>query len=347
MILYFSIVILSIIIAYTAEKRNSVTWMFSSVISISLLAGLRDLSVGTDTYTYFRIFNNLANEGTSFVEPGFAFICRLLMELLGDARALFIFFAFIINILIVGRLWELRDRASFGYMFFLYVTIFFPQSMNILRQYLAVAIIFYATHYLEKFQYIRFLILNVVAFTIHFSSAIVLVLILPYYYVQTKGITKKKILLTLLLIGLTPVILWIYILVYGEYEVYLESTSENIGLLVVFRIGLIILFALLMKIPNTHLPNSKKREDLFKVISTVYIIAVALSFMGSFYEYVGRISIYFMIFEVPFAAIISRMEKKRVFNILYTFLALYFLIVKTGILGESGIMPYKLYMFAI
>lgn len=348
MILYYLVIFLSICIAVRAEKNNNIRWVFGVIVLLSLLAGFRDYSVGTDTYTYYRTFMNIANGGLSILEVGFVMVSRFLMMLFGDARALFVIYAFVINGLIIRRLWDFREYCSFGFMCFLYVTMFFPQTMNIMRQYIALAIVFFATRYIYNRKYIWFILGVLLASILHTSALVSIFLIIPNYYFNGRGITKKKVALTMILIACIPIINRGIIYLYNVYDRYFGEASIGLSLLSLLRIGTIIVFAFLAINYKNYFWNKKIPKREFRIVTLIYIISVGITIIGNIYEYVGRVSIYFIMFEIVFAAMLARYEKNKkfkLFSMIYVFLALYFLIIKTGYLGENGIMPFSISLF--
>ena len=343
LMIYISAVLLSMFLAVQAEKKDNVKYLYSVIVIISLLSGLRDISVGTDTKHYFRIFNNIAFSGVSSLEVGFVYLSKFLLNIFHDARPLFIIYAFITNGLIVKRLWSLRHYASFGAMFFLYITIFYPQSMNILRQYLSLAIVFAATELIENKRYLWFLLCNIVAVTIHLSSIIGIIILLIWLLFIEEGNAKRKFVLVMSIIPFLPLVLWGERLVLGNYASYLHEENVSFSLLIVGRIFAILFFVFVRLVRGNPDRDIEKPTNYTSYISCLYSIGVMISTVGFAFEYVGRVALYFMIFEIPFAAKVSLKEENGVLKLCYLTLALYFFIVKTLIMHEVQIIPYRFY----
>ncbi len=343
MMIYILAVVLTIFLAVKAEKKTKVKYVYLIILVISLLSGLRDISVGTDTKHYYRILSNIANGSNTSLEVGFVFLSKFLLNIFHDIRPLFIIYAFVTNGLIVKRLWSLKNYAPFSAMYFLYVTIFFPQSMNILRQYLALAIVFAATELIEKRRYIWFLLCNTVAVTIHISSLVAIIIFLLWLLIVDKGHLKRKLLISMSIILLLPVILWVVRLVLSNYSGYFDEASQGFSLLIVFRIVALLFFILVRLVNGRPKRDIEKPENYTRYVSCVYSIGVLISTVGFVWEYVGRVALYFMIFEIPFAAKVSLKEKNDVLKLCYLTLALYFFIVKTLIMHETQVIPYSFY----
>lgn len=162
MIIYYSFVFCGIMLAMYLEKikqkklsnKKMILWIL--ILVLSILSGFRGYDVGTDTKHYTRIFNFIYYGGTSSLEFGFVYSTEFLMNIFKDVQYLFFIYAFFTNAFIIHRLWDFKNVASFSFMCFLYIGIFFPESMNILRQYLALAIVFWGTRYLDRMQYLKY-----------------------------------------------------------------------------------------------------------------------------------------------------------------------------------------------
>ena len=92
--LYFLLVLLGTVIAYKAQGRKS--FLIMCIAIPSLVSGLRDYAVGTDTRAYLRMFQAIVTSPQSRMEIGFVFVSRLLMQLFADPRWLFIIYSFVI-----------------------------------------------------------------------------------------------------------------------------------------------------------------------------------------------------------------------------------------------------------
>src|SRR5699024_10351989 len=98
--------------------------------------------------------------------------------------------AFATNYLIVKSLWHFKDKVNFTLSTFLFFTIYYFQTYNITRQWLAIAIVFFAIKYLFSNKYIKYLLIVLVASTIH-SSAIITLSFIPLHVWVTRKLSKK------------------------------------------------------------------------------------------------------------------------------------------------------------
>ena len=227
----------------------------------------------------------------------------------------------------------------------MYVAVFYPQSMNIIRQYLALAIVFYATKFIEERKYAKYCIWNLVAVLFHLSSATGFVILILWLLIIDRHETKRKLWVVVLLICSIPIIFAAVILIYTRYSGYVDSTSAEFSLLIVGRIVGLLFFLFLRLLRGSPVAHCEEPANYTRYITCLYSLGILISTAGFVFEFVGRLSFYFLIFEIPFTAVAAFKEKNFLLKICYLTLALYFLVIKIGVLGENGIMPYTMFMF--
>lgn len=150
-ILFITICVGSFILFKLAELKDNKLFLVLGVVALSLGAGLRNDNVGLDTYQYISAFKTNFSVIWLFKETGFREISRLLMNAFsGNTTCLLLLYAAVTNALILYRLWDFRKDCSYSYMAFLYITLHYMNTLNIMRQYIAIAIVFFATRFLEK-----------------------------------------------------------------------------------------------------------------------------------------------------------------------------------------------------
>lgn len=144
---------------------------FLVIFAFSLVAGLRDPTVGTDTANYISIFQSavLGEEGVRSIEPGFLLLTKSLSFLENQSLYLFMI-TFFISILFCG-VGALRLNWRFTVYVFLVFSLpfFYGLTLNILRQGLAFGIILRFV-ILSKPSYLRGAFFIVVAGSMHYSA---------------------------------------------------------------------------------------------------------------------------------------------------------------------------------
>ncbi len=126
---------------------------------MALLSGLRGISVGKDTRSYTDTFemilhNQRVELSWTGIETSFINLCSILQKINTSPQFLFVLFSFLINGFIIVRFWDFRYVASFTWMMIAYYIGFYFMTFNIMRQFCAIAIIFWGTRYIDRKKYI-------------------------------------------------------------------------------------------------------------------------------------------------------------------------------------------------
>lgn len=347
--LYISIVIITTLLSSIAsrisKKNIQIIMVLFIVLILSLFSGFRGASVGTDTVRYFNhIFNwqnNIANKYPT--EPGLRFLSKFSNLIVQGPQFTILVVAVITNALIVFRLWTLRSYISFSFAIFIYTTTYYAMTFSGIRQWIAVAIIFFGSKYIFKLKYVKFSIIVLIASLFHNTA--ILALILPILdMLSSKFKYKKQRLIFALLIFLSPLLLGGIIIIeskinlLNQYSGYFKninwSNSTGIVIWVKLIIGLLL-----------YLFFNKKKfydPDFYVRIYNVYFCGLLISLPGFYILNLSRIGLYFTIFEtIMFALIVKSKDKMRslFFTIIIgTFSTLLFILELSG--SGRGHVPY-------
>lgn len=157
--IYLACFALSAFFAYLAQRQEK-RWRFlllsaASVLLPVLLATFRDLSVGTDTSHYFEMtrywgtaskVDSLAEYMAFYLPKGYGeYLFALLVGVIGQTGNftlfLFVVHAWIMIFVYIGA-WRLRDRVQPWLVLLLFFLAFYNHSLNIMRQYMALSLMF-------------------------------------------------------------------------------------------------------------------------------------------------------------------------------------------------------------
>ncbi len=139
--------------------------------------------VGHDYNQYgkwYMSYQRLSVDELKYVqqEKGFIIPTKLLSEVESWYQPMFIIIAVLLITAIMLYIYKCSDKPYLSVFFFLTFGLFF-NSLNFMRQMLAALIILYSFRYIRNKQFLRFLVLVLLASSIHVS---VLVLI-PFYFI--------------------------------------------------------------------------------------------------------------------------------------------------------------------
>lgn len=165
-----------------------------------LLSGLRDYSVGNDTYQYRDVFEKEMNtswktvisncwdylfNGLSVKDPGY-FLLQKVFQVFSEDYRMWLFFIAIVFTGLMAR-WVYKYSSMPDISFVIYSILFFAfYSVTGHRQTLATALIFFLGYeYAKKRQFVKFAIIAFIAFMLHKSSLVFIV----YYFMASINIT--------------------------------------------------------------------------------------------------------------------------------------------------------------
>lgn len=370
-IIYIAILSLGLGLGYVAEKEDRKAYVYFLILLLTFLAGFRGENCGVDTPSYYNNVIKGFPYPWMFREEGFRAMATFFMNRFKNPQLVFVSCAFITNYLILKRLWDFRKEANYSFMVLIYVLLYYSNSMNIMRQYVAVAFIFYGTRYLKKNKlfFIPFLML---AFSFHRSS----LLAIGYFgIVLWKDFSKKK----KAIFSLPMLLMVIGSIVYTnkylakDISSYSAQVVDNVNVtyfyLLIITLLVLITYKLRIGIKITeHITHSykyKKRRllktgiritehitpnkdatgQLESDVSVYVLIGLAFKALSMFFEFVGRTGLYYSIFDVVFWGIACKNLKNsklnRVLILIYAIYIFMLIIVKNDI----KLFPYEVFFY--
>lgn len=350
----------STLCVYLAEKNNSkeiqYVFLFLAVLITSLLAAFRALSVGTDVLNYVQpMFVDAQNANNfseylslpivgdwrimlvSSFEYGYTTLVFVCAKLFNNIFSLLFITQFIIVGCVVIGLWRQKKELSVSLGIFSYYLLFYNTSLNMVRQSIAMSILFMAFSYLKDKRNITYFILMIIAISFHRTAVIgvIIFLLYIYFYKNSRNIkftnnfslsaqSFKLIFVSVVsfAIVLIPSVFQVVLKFLGvsEYaEGYLTGTvhfSLNGSLICLLIIGIVMLCW-----------NSLNNENLKYLYVGLLVCALATIQLTTASAHASRISLYFTMFYVyiipTFLNNTSSRRKKAILIILILLMCLY------------------------
>ena len=365
---------------YAAEKIDMriirLSLLVIAIIIPAFLAGFRNLSIGTDVMNYVQPMYLSANVSKNFFsylqvpilhdymfvpistfEVGYTALVFICTKIFGNIFSVL----FLTQVLIIGGvlagLWKFREKISVWIGMLIYYLIFYNISLNMVRQSIAMSIIIFAFPYLYNKEYIKYIILIVIAVLFH-KTAIIGLIIMAIYFIYTsdnnmecikdwKGalLSYNKnnfrfIIMTLIsfCIVFIPQLLKITLKVLGVSSYadgYINGNASFSLNQIIMRIPLLLIFFICYR----KISNNKLKLFFFSMI----VCDLASSQLASTSTFASRISLYFMIFYVYIIPYCLNQESIYIKNILILFLIMYLLVYwyyNFVYLGYNETIPY-------
>lgn len=221
-----------------AIRRKSNSDYYKKVLLIimfgamTIIAGFRGVSVGIDTMNYSLMYTSIREGGFAALsqlsvqyEWGFLLLAYLLSRLFSSSVALFFTCALVINGLFARTFYKYSKDVALST--FLFIIWFFPSTMNTMRQYMALAIVLFALQYIEKKEPLKYLLVVLIAMSIHTTASIFFVLVI--FTFKKMRVNIKTIMISaiasMVALNFFDFILNIFFKYFSQYERFMSSTK--------------------------------------------------------------------------------------------------------------------------
>ncbi|NQK68627.1 EpsG family protein [Streptococcus suis] len=183
---------ITIFLFYFAEvlskknKRLAILMLLIASLPLGLLAGFRSERIGTDLIVYVRPIFLLSINVDSFsqlvqlkpdTEIGYLFLNFVISRFTNDFQLYLFIVEYIIILFFALGLFRFRTKGSLTFGMLLFCFLFYNRSLNIVRQFLAMSIIFLNLKYYFENKDLKFIISVMFASLFHTSAIIVLPII--------------------------------------------------------------------------------------------------------------------------------------------------------------------------
>jgi transmembrane protein EpsG len=282
--------------------------------SMILVSGLRN-GIG-DTGFYMIAYNqgiyNFTDIFKSNQAYGFYIFQSFLHLISNDPQILVFASALLTNVLILPVL--RRYSRYFEISIYVYITFgMFLTSMNGIRQFLAASICFTATHFIINGKFVKYLIVVIVAATVHASA---LILIPVYFIVRRRAWTKMTFLLLflgiLIVLGFSTFSSALFSSLsdthYGQYATF-DGKGTNVFRILVYAAPLVVAFFGREKLRELW-PNS----DYIVNLSVVCLLFSIVSLKDWIFD---RLNIYFGLYEIILISWLVVLFTKRSQKVVY------------------------------
>ena len=334
-----------------SSKRKKILFI-CSMIPFLLVSGLR-YDVGTDyfnryAYDYTRILNGI---DVSNLEIGFKWLMQFTM--LFSVKPFLMFF--ITSLLIIGCIFKTIEYESKDYclsVLIFFLGGFFFESLNIMRQYVAIGFTLIGVIFLLRKKRCIFVFFVVLASLFHGSCLIMLVLL---FLIEKKYFNPKLVLfICLIIVILNENLMFLpqLLLQNTRFDVYFSGKFFQGDISVLFIAENLTNYILMVYlINNGYIKKDDKKAILYLNIQTLALLAIC---MASCHMLFIRITSYFSIFQIisiPYFITESKkyiqftFNKKRVLlNIpkLIVIICYVFAFYRTNIHSNTNeVLPYK------
>ncbi|MBY0097327.1 EpsG family protein [Mesobacillus maritimus] len=342
MLIYWLNLLFLLIWSLLAILSNKLSRVFYSLIFLQLLLllVLRSNTVGSDTNAYLALFE----KGKSFPfwdfeysrsEVGYLFLNKLLSFVESGQLVLMVFAT--IPMLIFFRS-ILKESKIPWLSLYLFITIgLYALVFNILRQVIAMAMIFVSFKYLVKNDFKRFFVLVAIASLFHASA---LIFLLTYFFRNMKLTFRNTVIYVFLAMGLYVFSQPILVFLINRFSTvqYELNSGGDLPLLLVMLLTLVagLVFS------KSVIKSNPRAIVLYNIL----YLGILFQILALEFTTFSRVTTYFMMFMVIFIPEVISSIKDRQLKIVGFILV----IILTGIqyyitliVDPNGIVPYSFF----
>ena len=343
---YLSSLFVCVFFAYWGSKYDLKPLLYLLILFLACITGFRGYEVGIDTTNYIKIWDNMLVGTPVYIELGFQWLICYLQKITANPTILFFICSLITYSCFVLRLWDFKNIASFPLMIAILFMLVLMPSMNVMRQYCAIAIIFYSTRFLFWKKYTKYIVGIVLASLLHYS-ALIAISFWGFELLEWKNLPLlKRRGYLIVTVELLFFVQRIYLFVRTEHGHYFEDKEEKLGILTLAKIFFIITSAFLSGIWRKKILSGNDKF-IIKISFWMYLLGVLIESLGYFFPYMSRIGLPFSIFAVLYWGILFRNTKNMTLNFVY-FIALFLFVGLPFLLSMVdngfGTMPYSFFI---
>lgn len=312
MFFYFCLVFVFFMLFAIADCKQLEIWQRRIICAIPfillfLVSAFR-FDVGYDYFAYYGMVTDISDDNIDRLEP-LSYLFVLIARYFEAPYLLFILFAIPTYLPVF---WFSKQTGYPQLAFWIFVFFFWLDSFGIIRQAAAMGIILIAFQALFEKNFIRYLLLCILASLFHMTALIMLPIYFVYYHCSWKSM------LLIMIISLVFLKAIFAVLIENElYVNYLLGDIEYEGgtLIRFFYIGLGLLML--------YLSYSNKTLDRLKEKFVILIPSFFFPFMlgGSIG---GRLSLYFYMLFIYLIPVVLSHSNKKIRMVVMSFLCLYF-----------------------
>lgn len=347
-LIYFLVFIIGTVLANEAQASDRKKIILFIACILALFFGLRTEKVGIDTVNYLRYYNETIQYGPNITASWYDTVYVYGMSLFRMENGFYLFnfiVSFATNLLVLLRLWDFKEQINLSLSFGLFYSFFIPVELNIARQLLAIALVFWGSRYIFTHKVWLFLAFLLFAVGIHRSSLIAILLLCALYFIKDEMSYSSRTVLSCASLVMPVCVIAAPIILINtgyltDYAKYFESNDIKIGLMTILKV-LVLIIGL-----SKH--NLLQRFDA-QVKATVFftIVGLAISIIGYLFDYMERIGYFFSIFDVVSLSYLARAQKdigNADYERMIWVLCLYVLFTALSGNGQ-GILPYESLVF--
>lgn len=303
--------------------------------------------VGTDYKEYYRYYTQLSPESTWHMDVAFETICKILKSFNLDFQMVYFVICLIGYVLLLLCIRKYSEKYWQSYFWYFMFTYFFLLGMNLIRQFVAMMIVWYGISYIEEKKFMKYLICVLIATSFHFTA----IIMLPFYFIFNKKLKLSLIALaTVIAVPInfvfTEVLTWLFKTFKPSYlnSNYIAKSFEiDVPYVGTCLITILLIVLFFNKIYQEGQNGKGKYNIIF--VNSVFV-GVFIVLFCSWLPIYKRFAVYFLLpgmFLIP--NILQNEQRKMIriaLNVLQLLLCLFYLV---RYIPHWDVLPYRSMFF--
>lgn len=330
-----------------STRPNRAFWVLSFMV-LFLLSALR-WQVGTDYITYGQLYTSLNKISTlgAFVrqipitEPGYILLNFFVKAVFNQYLVVYALCALITLAFFYRAFEDYHEKSSVMLAILVFAALLFPFSLNIMRQMMAVGIMFFATRYIFRNEYGAAAVWTLVAATFHVTALVVV----PFWIIRGDKRWQK--------ISRTAVFAFLIVILFGgvlfrpvfEHIPFFGALAGEVDPESKPGIGLLLLRAPIFIPVLLYRKKLTAHDERNRLWIIFMLFEIAFSHLGYINSVFSRISLYFAVSWIVLLPSLVRSMPTRSFQYrmgAYVVLVLAALWVFNTLFNNyNGVIPYK------
>jgi len=332
------------------DKSSNYRMSFQTcIVVLILVASFRAYNIGLDTMTYkFVYYNNANGIGHTGFELFFDLLFNICNALSLDYSVVISIFSIVCYTLAANYIYKNSINPVFSLLLFVTLGIY-AQTLNIMRQALAIIVCLYSVKYIKTGEFIKFIGVIFIALLCHATALIFIPAYFVRYFKLNKYTISFAVLFTCAMSILLPIISkfisgFTTVDYYGRYFEDTYYQNEVSLLAILFTLGLFAIFIIMYA--NRDKLNNAQGDNKFNIFLKLYFISTLLRIFALFTpapEVIGRLALFYFIyciFLIPYFIEFGLVGKKNIWTNLVIFASLIYYVALIEVKKSCGITPY-------
>lgn len=348
--------------AHKNRRKKAEVFFFLSVLIAAILAGVRDLSIGTDIWTYgeysFRAARSNANffsyvSSHSELDLLYNVLVWIIARFTSNSHWLYFFAGLITYYFIMKGIRQYEQQMSITIAWIVFLFLYYGDTLNIIRQWISVSIAFWGIKFAINRNYMKYLITTIIAILFHNTAIISFFIFIMISFIKEKDSLMRKAIIIIFVSTATVLYgeilnIFINLGILGEkYSRYFTSGfALSLNPIIIRMPFLIIIFIWYKAYSNAERNKIKKWElstesDIVIMLLIIDpLISAARGTMTTLYRVAYMFGIYRTIAYSRIYCVMRRNNRYIILLILLLYLTLLW-IYQNVFQGNNEIYPYK------